>query len=603
MGMGKVVGYALGLGVAVLGLGRIRGRKAKGGSADGSTPEARGDGEPALGGAGSKDTGKAAMGATKGTAAKAKARPEVRPAPPTAEAPAVRPAAAASDRDPVPTAKLDLGPAAGQKERPVEHIPWSYGQDRVTAAAVDPDKLYACWEVTDQAIDVARGKLGPGGADAWLSLRVYDTSGLLFDGTNAHSYFDHRVDRADRQWFFDIGKPSSTAFVDIGMKSSEGYFAQIARSGRVDFPRKESAAWVEPEWTTVVVETGEARHAGTGTPRPATGPGLPAPHGPPPGGPGPGGPGGEGGPPGPFTPIPLWVLREEGEARELLLRELFRGGYERVEWHQVIGEGWFEYEGRLEWQGPAQLTTWEAGPFPYPVEVERPTREEWQGRSFAYKLGDVTHVVFGPWAVTIRNTGGQVSRAVLSRWQIYRSWVAQGGREVVSTQTGGAKVGALGASKLGGSEWVALGASERLWLAASEVRLGGGSEVWRLGASELRLRGASEQLLAGASERRLMGASERMRAAGSEVRLAGGSEQRLGGASEWAGGAGSERRLGGASERMAQGASELRLGGASERRLGGSEGRLGGSEGRLAAGPAKPEARPAGRSAYPKVEE
>jgi len=102
------------------------------------------------------------------------------------------------EEDPSVTAKLDLGPA-GKSEKPVNHIPWGYGQDRVVAAAVDPDRLYVYWEVTDTAIDRARSGLGPGGADAWLNLRVHDTTGLLFDGANANSYFDQRVERSDRQ--------------------------------------------------------------------------------------------------------------------------------------------------------------------------------------------------------------------------------------------------------------------------------------------------------------------------------------------------------------------------------------------------------------------
>ncbi len=458
--------------------------------------------------------------------------------------------------------KLDLGPA-GRTGEPAEHIPWSYGLDRVTAAAVDPERLFVYWEVTDQAIERARAGLGPGGPGAWLSLRVYDTTGLIFDGTNAHGYFDHTIDRSDRQWFFTVGKPSSTAFVEIGMKSPEGFFVKIARSGRVDFPRSEPAQWSEPEWLTVLAATGEARRDGVGAPSRvrATAPlGV------------------FGEPPSPFVPIPLWVLRESGAGdHDGRVRELLGDRFERAEWHEVVGEGWYELEGRLEWQGPLIVTTWEAGPFAYPVEIGPPLRQDWQGRSFAYRVGDVTHVVYGPWQVVIRNLGAHEARAVLGRWEIYRSWVAQSGEEAIVARPGHAP-----AVKVGASALVTLGASERRWLSASELRLRGASEIWRIGASEVRLAGASETLFAGASQRLLAGASERRFPGASELRLRGGSEQRLAGASERFGG--SERRLGG-----------------SERRLGGSEGRLGGSEGRLEGGTAAPLPSPPAAGAYPKV--
>jgi hypothetical protein len=452
-------------------------------------------------------------------------------APRKARAPEPAPGAPqrAPDEDPTATAKLDLGPA-GKAERPVAHIPWSYGQDRVVAAAVDPDRLFVYWEVTDPALEKARARLGPGGPGAWLNLRVYDTTGLIFDGTNAHAYFDQRVERSDRQWFFAIRKPTSTAYVELGMKSTEGFFASIRRSGRVDFPRKEPAAWSEPEWLTVIPATGEVRDAGAGAP---SGGEV-------------GGPPPVGGAPPPFEPIGLWRLHETGAERETRIAELLAAGWERVEWEQVEGEGGYELRGRVEWQGPMTTSTWEAGPFTYPVEVEPPSREGWRGPALAFRVGGVTHVVYGPWQVVIRNLGARQSRAVLGRWVMFRSWVAGGGRELRVATRPGAE-GRVGASER-------LGASERVWLAGSELRLGGASELWRLGASELRLGGASELLFAGASRWVMAGASERRLAGASESRLGGASESRLGGASEQVGG--SERRLGASEERL--GASEQR---------------------------------------------
>jgi hypothetical protein len=425
-------------------------------------------------------------------------------------------------------------PVAPARTPPVEHIPWSYGLDRVTAAAVDPDRLFVWWEVTDPAIERARAALGPGAAGAWLALRVYDTTGRLFDGTNAHAYFDHALSRDDRQWFFTIGKPTSTAVVEVGMKSAEGYFVRIARSGRVDFPRKEPSPWTEPEWMTVLA-SGELRHSeGAGRRR------HPAPAHP---------PGFDGGEPqhAPPATMPAWILREGGEA---VFRRLLEEGWERVEWETLAGEGWTELARRFEWAGPAVVTSWEAGPFSYPVDIEPPRHEAWQGGALVYRVGGVTHVVSGPWQVVITNLGAFSTRSVVGRWEVYRWRIAESGHEVLTT--GEVR------SRPGASEQH-LGASERRWVSGSELRLGGASEIFRLGASEVRFRGASERRYLGASEVRLRGASEQRLAGASEVRLRGASEQRLGGASEARLGGGSEARLGGASEQRPGGASEARL--------------------------------------------
>jgi hypothetical protein len=425
----------------------------------------------------------------------------------------------------------------GKAEVP-DTIPWSYGYDRVTAMAVDPDRLFVYWEVTDDAIARARAALGPGGKDAWLGLRIYDTTDRIFDGTNAHSYLDHRIERSDRHWFFHIGKPSSSAFVDVGLKSREGFFAKIVRSGRVEFSRKEPTAWGEPEWLSVRSMMGPIEHAGRGPHmrRHAPGIAMPAPHAPTPG---------------------------EGQRRHVALlpwEESFlvgeNGRQEVVEWEEHHMDGTTEYHREMTWESPVMVSAWEAGPFAFPVSAPEPVREDFTGPARVYRVGGRVHVVHGPWQVVIRGVGAHHGRAVVARWEIYRSWVGEEKGEGHGTET-------IEVMVPGSSERLLVGASERRWRYASEMRLGGASELFFLGASEFRARGASERMYLGASQYQMRGASERRTLGASEIRMRGASERLLAGASERLGG--SERRLGGASERL--GASEQRLGGGSEDRL------------------------------------
>jgi len=435
--------------------------------------------------------------------------------------------------------KFELG-SHGTAEEP-RNIPWTYGYDRVTGMAVDPDHLFVYWEVTDHSLEKARAGLGASGKDAWLNLRVYDSTGRIFDGTNAHSYFDHGLDRADRQWFFHIGKPSSSAFVDVGLKSREGYFIKIARSGRIDFPRRETAPFSEPEWLSVRSTWGPVEHAGRGLPG----------RGAPPAPPGPGGP--PGGPPAAprrhvaLLPWEEYIMLGEG------------GQAEVVEWEEHFTDGHSEFHRQTSWESPVTISSWEAGPFTHPVEAPEAIRQAFVGPTRVYRVGGRTHVVHGPWQVVIRGLGAHYGHAVVARWEIYKSWIAD---EVKETHVRDINpVLPPGASEL------RMGASERRWRYASEARLGGASEVFYLGASEVKARGASERLYVGASQYMMRGASERRLAGASEVRLAGASERVLAGASESRLVGASEKRLGGASEARPRGASEVHFLGASEARL------------------------------------
>lgn len=449
---------------------------------------------------------------------------------------------------------------APAKSAPPRQIPWGYGRDRLTAIAVDPLQLFVYWELEDESIEAARAQLGPAGARAALTLRVYDTSGRIFDGTNAHSHFDQEVQRNDRQWFCNVSKPNSAAHVEMGLRSPDGRFARIMRSGRVDFPRDEPAQPRPAEWMRVVASTGDVVSRATDAPSGA----------PPPAGAAPPAEQSEGRHGGSEGVLGSDATLLDGSFETHLTEgyELQQLDYERYEtdtgwqtdpidpalFHRVITTSWQEIGfGIMSWEsGPAE-SSWEAGPFSYPTEVIVPAAERFEGPTQVHRIGEQVRVLHGPWQVVIRGIQAHSSRRVLARWEVHRTWVSSTGRiaDVPLHE---------------GHPSIKPGSSERHALSASELRLRGASEVFFLGASERRFMGASETRFLAASQWIARGASERRFMGASEWRLMGASERRLMGASE--------RRLMGASEKRMAGASEKRAGGASERRLAASEPRL-----------------------------
>ncbi len=155
----------------------------------------------------------------------------------------------------VTESKFDLGPGATFEsgELPVGIWRVSY---RITVIVRDPESAYLYWEMTDVGIAAARSRLGPCGADGWCNLRVYDTTGRSFDGTNANDYFDVRVDRNEREYFLMIRRPASSMHVEVGVKTHEGYFQPVARSGVAEFPRNTPSPNTALEWMTVTSDDG-----------------------------------------------------------------------------------------------------------------------------------------------------------------------------------------------------------------------------------------------------------------------------------------------------------------------------------------------------------
>jgi hypothetical protein len=373
-------------------------------------------------------------------------------------------------------------------------IPWGYGRDRVTAIAVDPLQLFVYWELKDETLEHARAQIG---GDAAVVLRVFDTSGRIFDGTNAHSSFDQDVHRNDRQWFCTVGKPGSSAHVEMGLRARDGRFLRLVRSGRVDFPRNSPASGQPLEWMRVVPQSGQIE--GREIPAPPWHADQPPPGyaGPPPA-PGPGS-ASDGqhhehvltdGRTELYEQTPAFEHYSQ-EGWEIFEREALRfesdSGWQIDEHdpslsYRMVSLRWEEFGiGTSRWETGAVESAWQAGPFNYPTEVITPAVEHFEGPRMVFRTGGAVRVLHGPWQVVIRGINAHAERRVLERWEVHRTW----GTASVPNKNG------LNGLSLGTGQPV--GASERLAFSASERRLGGASERQVGGSSERRVGGASER--------------------------------------------------------------------------------------------------------------
>ena len=354
------------------------------------------------------------------------------------------------------------------------NIPWGYGQTRITAIPRDPYTVFAYWEFPDEAVAAVRKKIPA--RDAWIVLRVYDTTFRMFDGTNAHAWFDIPVDRSTTQYYLHLNRPATTFTLDIGLKGSDGRFAPIARSGPAETPRDSVSGDSRVDWKTVSSpETFRPyRHRFK---RPS---GSPPPSAPPPA-------------PAEPVPMPLPDLSRETApppAPEVVREALSREGWKEEHWSEPARDGndvrW------VRWSGP-------------PVEGKPFEKIEVEFRSDPWVVGE--RRVFGPWNVAVHGWEKKSGRQLLRQWTVHSSWVSeeQSVRSEIPVMiyrlVAGTKTRALG----GGSERRL--ASES-W--SSEAMLGGASERRRRSGSETRLAGASELLYLAGSEWMTQGASEWM---------------------------------------------------------------------------------------------
>lgn len=345
-------------------------------------------------------------------------------------------------------------------------LSWGYGENRITAIVRDPDSAYLYWEITDEAIAAARSRLGPTGDGGCCNLRIYDTTGRDFDGTNANDYFDLSVERTDREQYLMIRRPSSSMHAEIGLKTREGYFQPIARSGRADFPRNAPSPNATLEWMTITSDDAppcvapyQSRYAGPEPPLLGrAGAGY----------------------------IDAWragytpTTQDSEPTREPSSSWSARRTPDR----NVHVERWWRLdEWRAEWRSGLRFLRWEHfDPQRIAVELlgEMPAQVQIESGEFVF---------YGPWRVTIHGFESEHGRRVLSTWSMHwvrattpliERWERLFEHRLVSgwehEHIGFGASEGYARSERGASEAVNLGGSERLWLGATPaVDVAGGA--------------------------------------------------------------------------------------------------------------------------------
>ena len=129
--------------------------------------------------------------------------------------------------------------------RSSDKLPAGYGEDRITLMARDPSLTYAYWEATPERLVKERSWFGMASE---LVVRIYDITGVQFDGRNAVGYFDQDVAEPAGSWYFETGRPGHSFCADLGIRSPEGRFLTLARSNYITMPRDGVSDIIDEEW-------------------------------------------------------------------------------------------------------------------------------------------------------------------------------------------------------------------------------------------------------------------------------------------------------------------------------------------------------------------
>lgn len=140
-------------------------------------------------------------------------------------------------------------PPAPVSKTPAPELPRSYGINRLVLMVRDPYWLHAYLEITATRQEEFNAAFG---SKAWNStrpvLRVYDVTGVDFNGYNANSYMNITVQELVDNWHIPAGQPNRSFCVDLGRMFPDGRFVTLLRSNVVTTPRSSLSECLDEEW-------------------------------------------------------------------------------------------------------------------------------------------------------------------------------------------------------------------------------------------------------------------------------------------------------------------------------------------------------------------
>ena len=134
-------------------------------------------------------------------------------------------------------------------------LPLDYGDTKITVLPRDPICLFTYWSISKQISKKIENQFGKEIFEgSKLIIRVYDTTDVSFDGTNANRYFDIFVTPDSDSWYINVGEFNRCWCVDIGYLTKDGKFIPVARSNKVDMPRYGVSNITDEQWAMLQVE-------------------------------------------------------------------------------------------------------------------------------------------------------------------------------------------------------------------------------------------------------------------------------------------------------------------------------------------------------------
>jgi hypothetical protein len=114
----------------------------------------------------------------------------------------------------------------------------------------DPNFIYAYWDYTREDIERVRHQFKAESKAAKPILRVYDITGIKFNGSNANHTWDLEPGYSTKNWYIQVWQDNADYCVEIGLGHGE-HFIPLKRSNTVRTPPKSASKRDDLIWQDI----------------------------------------------------------------------------------------------------------------------------------------------------------------------------------------------------------------------------------------------------------------------------------------------------------------------------------------------------------------
>ncbi|MGC2062827.1 MAG: DUF4912 domain-containing protein [Thermodesulfovibrionales bacterium] len=108
-----------------------------------------------------------------------------------------------------------------------ESLPEKYGESEFFMIVIDPNLIFLDWEIIPE--DLPAEGLS-------LCVRIFDVTGITFDGTNAHGFIDIDLEGLAGSGYCEIGMQGREIVAEIGFIDAHGVFIALMKSAKTSVP-------------------------------------------------------------------------------------------------------------------------------------------------------------------------------------------------------------------------------------------------------------------------------------------------------------------------------------------------------------------------------